>query len=195
MARCQDANWPYGVFVTGAVRHARGFRCVAVGQAVAKGRWLALHGYRWLLLPRRNYHQLGQAVLDCDHCVALPPQPGGVHRVMEALPDVAPSPAGAPRGRCMARAPLGCAFYLTTRCQHRCAHCWLECQPDQGADMDPAMFSEIVQRAAAQGLLRVVALTGGEPFIACVGPAIAATPCTTIRIAWNPLSMAYSRTW
>jgi len=73
VARCQDANWPDGVFVTGAVRHARGFRCVAVGQAVAKGRWLALHGYRRLLLPRRNYGQLGRAGLDCDRCVALPP--------------------------------------------------------------------------------------------------------------------------
>ncbi|HRZ07956.1 MAG TPA: radical SAM protein [Candidatus Competibacteraceae bacterium] len=84
---------------------------------------------------------------------------------MEALPDIAPLPAGASRSRCMARVPLGCVFYLTTRCQQRCAHCWLECQPDQGADMDPAMFREIVQRAAAQGLLRVVTLTGGEPFI------------------------------
>jgi len=84
---------------------------------------------------------------------------------MEALPDIAPSPAGASRGRCPARAPLGCVFYLTTRCQQRCAHCWLECQPGQGVDMDPAMFREIVRRAAAHGLLRVVTLTGGEPFI------------------------------
>lgn len=84
---------------------------------------------------------------------------------MEALPDIAPLPAGASRGRRMARAPLGCAFYLTTRCQHRCAHCWLECQPGAGTDMDPALFREIVPRAAAQGLLRVVTLTGGEPFI------------------------------
>jgi len=73
VARCHNAVWPQGVFVTGAVRRVRGFRCVAVGQAVAKCRWLELHGYRRLLLPRRNYGQLGRAGLERDRCVALPP--------------------------------------------------------------------------------------------------------------------------
>ncbi|MEI7613564.1 MAG: radical SAM protein [Betaproteobacteria bacterium] len=63
------------------------------------------------------------------------------------------------------RVPLGCAIYLTTRCQQSCAHCWLGCKPGIGVDMDMSMFNEIVQRASAQGLLRVVTLTGGEPFI------------------------------
>ncbi len=84
---------------------------------------------------------------------------------METLLEVAPFNAGPQPGHCPPRVPLGCVFYLTTRCQHSCAHCWLGCQPGQGVDMDPAMFREIAQRAAAQGLLRVVTLTGGEPFI------------------------------
>lgn len=84
---------------------------------------------------------------------------------MEALPKVAPTLAGTTRGSCPARIPLGCAIYLTTRCQQSCAHCWLECQPSKGEDMEPEMFREIVQRANANGLLRVVTLTGGEPFI------------------------------
>ncbi len=84
---------------------------------------------------------------------------------MEAFLDVVPFYAGTQTSPSPPRVPLGCVFYLTTRCQQSCAHCWLGCQPGQGADMDPAMFREIVRRAAAQDLLRVVTLTGGEPFI------------------------------
>lgn len=84
---------------------------------------------------------------------------------MEALLAIAPFDAVTQPSHCPPRVPHGCAFYLTTRCQQSCAHCWLDCQPGQGMDMDPAMFREIVRRAASQGLLRVVTLTGGEPFI------------------------------
>lgn len=72
VAYCHGTGWPEGVFVTGAVRRARGFRCVAVGQAIAKCRWLERHGYRRLLLPRRNYAQIERAGINCDRCVALP---------------------------------------------------------------------------------------------------------------------------
>ena len=73
VARCNDAEWPDGVFVTGAVRRGRGFRCVSVGQAVAKYRWLELYGYGQFLLPQRNYWQLGRAGFERDRCIALPP--------------------------------------------------------------------------------------------------------------------------
>lgn len=72
VARCQGAVWPKGVYVTGAVQHARGFRCVAIGRAVAKCRWLELYGYQRLLLPQRNYKQLSRAGIRRDRCVALP---------------------------------------------------------------------------------------------------------------------------
>ena len=59
VAECQDANWPDGVFVTGAVHRARGFRCVAVGQAV-EGSLAGVARYGGCCC-RRNYHQLGRA--------------------------------------------------------------------------------------------------------------------------------------
>lgn len=72
VARHENTEWPDGVFVTGAVRHVRGCRCVSIGQAVTKCRWLKLYGYRQLLLPKRNFAQLGRAGLERERCVALP---------------------------------------------------------------------------------------------------------------------------
>jgi hypothetical protein len=63
------------------------------------------------------------------------------------------------------RVPYGCAFFITTRCHHRCRHCYLECDPCQGIDMPDEMLDDLVERAWHAGLLRNVTIVGGEPFL------------------------------
>ena len=62
------------------------------------------------------------------------------------------------------RVPYGCAFFITTRCHHRCRHCFLECDPRQGLDMPDYMLDDLIDRAWRAGLLRNVTIVGGEPF-------------------------------
>lgn len=63
------------------------------------------------------------------------------------------------------RVPYGCSIYITTRCNHACRHCYLNCSPNSGEDMSDDIFHEIVDRCARYGLLKNVTLVGGEPFI------------------------------
>ena len=63
------------------------------------------------------------------------------------------------------RVPIGCAFFITTRCNHRCSICYLECDPQLGTDMPDEMLNDLIEKAWRAGLLRNVTLVGGEPFL------------------------------
>lgn len=63
------------------------------------------------------------------------------------------------------RIPYGCSIYITTRCNHRCRHCYLECSPSSGDDMSESLLRRVIEKSHKAGLLRNVTIVGGEPFI------------------------------
>jgi SynChlorMet cassette radical SAM/SPASM protein ScmF len=54
--------------------------------------------------------------------------------------------------------------YLTDKCNNRCAHCWVEAGPNRTARLRADQIKEQIDRSIPLGL-RVVKLTGGEPFL------------------------------
>jgi hypothetical protein len=65
-------HWPAGVYASGAIRDARGYRCAAVAGARSKLRLLEGLGYRRLFLPQKNYRELMLAGFDLQRTIALP---------------------------------------------------------------------------------------------------------------------------
>lgn len=55
-------------------------------------------------------------------------------------------------------------LYLTDRCPVGCAHCSVAARPDSPAPRDPALLEELLAGLCGRDGLRVVAVSGGEPF-------------------------------
>ena len=56
-------------------------------------------------------------------------------------------------------------IHLTTRCQHRCAHCYVDFERGDEPDMSDTLLDRVIAKCAAADLLGNVTLLGGEPFI------------------------------
>ncbi|MEV4382438.1 radical SAM protein [Streptosporangium sp. NPDC049644] len=54
---------------------------------------------------------------------------------------------------------------ITDRCPVGCAHCSVDSRPDGPRVTDHALFAEIVEGLCADEALRVVGVSGGEPFV------------------------------
>lgn len=56
-------------------------------------------------------------------------------------------------------------LFLTDRCPVGCAHCSVNSQPDSPTITDFSRFHEIVEAIAARPSIRLVGISGGEPFV------------------------------
>ena len=54
---------------------------------------------------------------------------------------------------------------ITSRCQHRCLHCYADFVHGDVLDMPDTLIDLVVKKCATTGLLSNVTLVGGEPFI------------------------------
>jgi len=56
-------------------------------------------------------------------------------------------------------------LFITDRCPVGCAHCSVDSRPDSPRITDHALFASIVDQLAALPELRMVGISGGEPFV------------------------------
>jgi hypothetical protein len=56
-------------------------------------------------------------------------------------------------------------IHITTRCQHKCRHCYVDFTHDNVADLDENNLQIILDKCSSAGLLTNITLIGGEPFI------------------------------
>lgn len=61
--------------------------------------------------------------------------------------------------------PWGCMIHFTTRCQHRCAHCYVDFERNGVGDMPEKTLDLIIAKCAVADMLGNVTLIGGEPFL------------------------------
>lgn len=55
-------------------------------------------------------------------------------------------------------------IYLTDKCNNRCAHCWVEAGPDKTTCLPAEQVRKQIDKSMPLGL-RVIKVTGGEPFL------------------------------
>lgn len=66
-------------------------------------------------------------------------------------------------------------LFITDRCPVGCAHCSVDSRPDSPRITDHALFASIVDRLAALPGVRMVGISGGEPFVERRALALAVT--------------------
>lgn len=110
----------------------------------------------------------------------------------------APRPAGEPRTLTLAEADRirsqpgrAVLLYLTDRCPVGCAHCSVSALP-RGPRPDPALFGRLVDELCQLDRIRLVGISGGEPF---TEPAALAAATDRLAAAGKRLVLYTSGYW